>query len=185
MSPKLRSAKNFGKVFVGAAAVVGLGVAIAPSLTIKGVPLPIILKFVTDGPAREAYFARDEAILHDRLQELNVENEIKDFYRPQFQNEQELDLHIHQVFYDLSGYVGKSYVVTAQGTLRLRDLDFQFWARLAEEVGVISDSYYGDDGLPYVVSQEGIVTRYETVATLYPKEWLKKRLRQQRRGQNS
>ncbi|WP_233501587.1 hypothetical protein [Acaryochloris thomasi] len=180
MPSKPRSATKWGKVLVSVAIVVGIGVAIAPSLTLKGVPLPIIFKFLTDGPAREAYFDKDKATLHDRLQELNIENEIKDYYRPQFQDEQELDLHIHQVFYDLSGYIGKSYVVTSQGTLKLRDLDFQFWARLAEEVGVISDSYYSTDGIPYVVSKEGIVARYETIAPLYPRKWLKKKLRKQR-----
>ncbi|MEO0373046.1 MAG: hypothetical protein AAF329_00180 [Cyanobacteria bacterium P01_A01_bin.17] len=180
MPPKPKSTKKWAKVLVCVAVAAGIGVAISPFLTIKGVPLPIVFKFLTDSPAREAYFAKDKPALHDRLQELNVENEIKEYYRPQFQDEQELDLHIHQVFYNLSGYIGKSYVVTSQGTLKLRDLDFQFWARLAEEVGVISNSYYGPDGIPYVVSQEGVVARYDTVAPLYPRKWLKKQLRKQR-----
>jgi hypothetical protein len=162
--------------------LIGIGVATIPSLTIRGVPLSIVAKFLTDGPARKAYFAKDKSALHDRLQQLNIENEIKDFYRPQFQDEQMLDQHIHQVFYDASGYVGKSYVVNAQGTLKLRDFNFQAWAKLAKKAGVISDSYYGDDGVPYVVSNEGVVARYDTVAPLYPRSWLKQKLRQQRRA---
>ncbi len=183
MPSKPRSATKGVRILVGVAIVVGIGVAIAPSLTVQGVPLPIVVQFLADGPARQAYFAKDKPALHDRLQQLNVENEIKAFYRPQFQDEEELDQYIHQIFYDISGYVGKSYVVTSQGTLKLRNLEFQFWANLAKEVGVISDSYYGeDDGIPYVVSREGVVARYDTVVPLYPRHLLKKQLRQQRRA---
>jgi hypothetical protein len=182
MPPKPRSATKRGGCFVGMILLVGIGTAIVPSLTIRGVPLSIVAKFLTDGPARKAYFAKDKPALHNRLEQLNIENEIKDFYRPQFQDEQVLDQHIHQVFYDVSGYIGESYVVTAQGTLKLRDFNFQSWVNLAQEAGIISGSYYGDDGIPYVVSSEGVVARYDAIAPLYPRSWLKQKLRQQRRA---
>lgn len=160
-------------------------VVMAPSFTIQGVPLTIVIKFLRDRPARDAYFAKDKPGLHERLQELNVENEIKAFYRPQFSDEQQLDQHIHQVFYDVSGYVGKSYVVTATGELRLKSIGFEAWARLARRAEVISDSYYGTDGVPYVVGIDGTVAPYDTIAPLYPQSWLQQQIKIQRRLQSN
>jgi hypothetical protein len=48
---------------------------------------------------------------------MGVEAQIKDFYRSQIDSEQELDRHIHQIFYDNTGYVGEAYQVNSEGIL--------------------------------------------------------------------
>jgi hypothetical protein len=168
----------------GLVVALGVGGALAPSLTIRGVPLTIVVKFLGDRTAREAYFAKDKSGLHERLQELNVEHEIKEFYRPQFADEQQLDQHIHQVFYDLSGYIGRSYVVTDTGTLRLRSIGFEAWTVLAKRAGVVVDAYYGTDGIAYVVGIDGTVAPYDTIAALYPTAWLQQQIASQQRLQS-
>lgn len=90
-------------------------------LTIGGVPTPIIMSFLQDETARNAYFAGDKRKLHDRLQDMGVEEQIKAYYRPQFEgDEAKLDQHIHQLLYDRTGYVGTAYRVNSQGVLVLK-----------------------------------------------------------------
>jgi hypothetical protein len=90
-------------------------------LTIGGVPAPIVVNFVQDETARNAYFDGDKQKLHDRLQEMGVEEQIKAFYRPQFNGDEvKLDQHIHQLLYNRTGYVGKAYRVNRHGVLVLR-----------------------------------------------------------------
>lgn len=89
-------------------------------LLISGVPSSVILTFLQDKPALLAYFQHNNQALHDRLNELGVEEQIKDYYRPQIPDEAKLDQYIHQVFYDRTGYVGKDYQVNDQGTLILK-----------------------------------------------------------------
>ena len=86
-------------------------------LVIRRVPLPILLEFLKDDTARKAYFQDNKKTLHDRLNQMGVEEKIKDFYREQIPNEYALDRHIHQIFYDNTGYIGKAYQVNSQGTL--------------------------------------------------------------------
>lgn len=89
------------------------------NLTIGGVPIPIIISFLQDETARNAYFQGDRRLLHDRLQQMGIEERIKAFYRPQIRDEAKLDQHIHQLLYDRTGYVGKAYRVN-EGTLVLK-----------------------------------------------------------------
>lgn len=147
-------------------------IVVGPSLTVQGVPVAIILKFLQDGQAREAYFSDDKQGLHNRLQELDVEEEIKAFYRPKIPDEVKLDQHIHQIFYDTSGYVGKAYRVNAQGTLVLMDRQFERWYPLAQQAGVVVDRVYKDD-IHYVVGPDGITAPYKQVAQLFPIPTLK------------
>lgn len=147
-------------------------IVVGPSLTVQGVPVGIILKFLQDGQAREAYFSDDKQGLHTRLQELDVEEEIKAFYRPQIPNEVKLDQHIHQIFYDTAGYVGKAYRVNAQDTLVLIDRQFEQWYPLAYQAGVVVDSVY-EDNIHYVVGPDGITAPYKQVAQLFPIPTLK------------
>ncbi len=87
-------------------------------LTIGGIPTPILASFLQDETARNAYFAGDKQKLHDRLQEMGIEEQIKGFYRPQFEDDEaKLDQQIHQILYDRTGYVGKSYQVNSEGIL--------------------------------------------------------------------
>lgn len=89
-------------------------------LTIGGVPTPIIVSFLQDETARNAYFQGDSQKLHDRLQHLGIEDRIKAFYRPEIRDEAILDQHIHQILYDRTGYVGSAYRVNSQGVLVLK-----------------------------------------------------------------
>jgi hypothetical protein len=86
------------------AMVVGLGLVavwfFSGQMVIGGVPSSVILTFLQDRPALHAYFQNDDQGLHDRLNELGVEEQIKDYNR--------------------TGYVGEAYEVSEQGTLRLK-----------------------------------------------------------------
>lgn len=89
-------------------------------LTIADVPLSIVIRFLQDETARNAYFTGDGQKLHDRLNQMGVEEQIKDFYRPQIPDEVALDRYIHQLLYDRTGYVGKAYQLNGQGVLVLK-----------------------------------------------------------------
>lgn len=89
-------------------------------MLIGGVPSSVILTFLQDPPALTAYFQNDDEALHDRLNELGIEEQIKAYYRPQIPDEVELDQYIHQVFYNRTGYVGKEYQLNEQGSLILK-----------------------------------------------------------------
>ena len=90
-------------------------------VTYRGVPYQVIRKFWQDEIAKTAYFSGDEQALHYRLSELGIERDIKAYYRAQpesdFENEYELDRHIHQIMFDRTGYVGEAYQVDRHGRL--------------------------------------------------------------------
>ena len=84
---------------------------ISNNLTVGGVPASVILKFIQDRDAVSAYINFDGSKVHKRLQKLEVEKEMKDYYRNQIPDPIELDLHIHQILFDRTGYVGIDYEV--------------------------------------------------------------------------
>lgn len=86
-------------------------------VTLGGVPYPILNKFWDDEAAKVAYFGGDRQTLHDRLSEMNIEEDIKDYYRRRFDDEGELDRYIHQIMFDRTGYVGEAYKVDNYGRL--------------------------------------------------------------------
>ncbi|MEM9088516.1 MAG: hypothetical protein AAGC93_07200 [Cyanobacteria bacterium P01_F01_bin.53] len=86
-------------------------------VTFGGVPYRVVHKFLEDRPARDAYFGGDRQALHDRLKDLDIEASIKEFYRDDFPDENALDLHIHQIMFDRTGYVGEAYQVNNYGQL--------------------------------------------------------------------
>ena len=90
-------------------------------MTVGGVPLSIVMSFLSDDAARNAYLAGEPAALHDRLEVMGIEEQIKEYYRPQFSDEAKLDQHIHQILYDRTGYVGAQYEVNPDGVLVLKD----------------------------------------------------------------
>ncbi|WP_404785784.1 hypothetical protein [Altericista sp. CCNU0014] len=149
----------------------GMGLWIAyPTLTYKGVPVRILVSFLEDAEARRAYFAGEKTALHARLKELGVEEQVKDFYRPQFQDEQALDLYIHQLLYENTGYVGAAYVVDAQGQLKLTPTltaDFWRWFNLAKQLQLAIDQEM-DNGEPYIITPQGSRIPYTTISALYP-----------------
>ena len=89
-------------------------------VTLGGVPAPIIMKFLRDETAREAYFQGDRTKLHNRLDDMGIEDDIKAYYRPQIPDEAQLDQYIHQIFYERTGYVGQAYRVNSEGVLVLK-----------------------------------------------------------------
>lgn len=100
---------------------IGLKLSVANGqLVVGGIPFSILSTFLQDDLARNAYLTRDRQTLHSRLQALGVEEQIKDFYRPQISDEFELDRYIHQLFYDRTGYVGLNYWVNSEGKLVLK-----------------------------------------------------------------
>ncbi len=138
-------------------------------LTIGGVPVPIILSFVADETARDAYFQKDSQKLHDRLQGMEIEERVKAFYRPKIRNEAQLDQHIHQILYDRTGHVGDAYQVNAQGVLTLKQSvpdGFEVWFELAQKAGLVTDSL-NQNGVQYVVTSEGTVVPYEELAAIF------------------
>lgn len=82
--------------------------------------MSIIREFLADEKARDAYFAGNKKALHDRLEQMGIEEDIKAYYRPQIPDEAKLDQHIHQILYERTGYVGRSYKVNSQGVLILK-----------------------------------------------------------------
>jgi L-lactate utilization protein LutC len=79
------------------------------------------MSFLSDDAARNAYLAGEPAALHDRLEVMGIEEQIKEYYRPQISDEAKLDQHIHQILYDRTGYVGAQYEVNPEGVLVLKD----------------------------------------------------------------
>jgi hypothetical protein len=156
---------------------VGIGVVLLTSerATIGGVPISIIMDFLRDETARSAYFEGDRQKLHDRLEAMGVEEEIKAFYRPQIRNEVKLDKYIHQLLYDRTGYVGDAYQVNTQGVLTPRKQasdNFKEWYDLAHEVGLVHGSLK-QNGIRYVTNSEGIVISYEELAAVFSLEELR------------
>ncbi len=122
-----RSLRPASIVFPGILFVVlsGLGWIWAVMLTkgyldIGGVPSPIIISFLQNETARIAYFDGDNAKLHAQIQSMDLAEKLKPYYRSQFEDEAELDLHTHQILYDRTGYIGKAYEVNSQGILGLK-----------------------------------------------------------------
>lgn len=151
-----------------ALALIGLWLA-SPVLTYRGVPLNILLEFVADSTARKAYFSHDKEALHARLQEMGVEESIKDYYRPKIQNEQALDRYIHQLMYDSTGYVGKAYTVNAQGLLILRSTlspEFQQWFALAHRLDLVT-SYKVENDEIIVTTPKGTPIPFSVISNLY------------------
>jgi hypothetical protein len=164
-------------VFLGAIVLTGgFLVANQDSLTFRGVPVSIILEFIEDESARQAYFAGNKVALHERLQQLGAEEQIKAFYRPKIRDEVKLDQYIHQIFYEVSGYVGKAYRVDSRGVLVLKQApsnDFEQWVQLAEKAGVITGTKE-ENGVKYVISPAGDLAPYNDIAAIFPVEDLQR-----------
>ena len=91
------------------------------NLILGGIPSSVIIKFLQDSVAVDAYLNNNGALVHDRLQKLNIEKDIKDYYRNQIADPIELDRYIHQILYERTGYVGVDYQLSASGTLKLKN----------------------------------------------------------------
>jgi len=140
-----------------------------PKLTYKGVPVSILIDFSQDTIARDAYFTGHKKALHDRLKELGIKEKIKDFYRPQIQDEKELDRYIHQLLYNNTGYVGEAYFLNAQGQLELKPAineSFIHWFELAKKLNFATD-YEIDNGSLVIITPEKQRVPYAFMSNLY------------------
>lgn len=147
-----------------------------PASTIKGVPVSVVLKSLGDPAAREALLDKNKNALHNRLNQLGVEEEVKAFYRPKIQDEAELDRHIHQLFYNNIGYVGQAYYVDGAGILHYKqppDDSFRKWFKLAYAAGVVVGSKQ-ENGIQYVISPRGDIAPYKDIETVFPADMLEK-----------
>jgi hypothetical protein len=147
---------------------VGLWLA-KDTLTYRGVPIGMILDFLADPIARDAYFEGDRTLLHKRLDDLGFERNIKAFYRPQFSDEAALDRYIHQLMYENTGYVGEAYHLGQGGQLvpnTQMPPDFQLWMQLAMQLG-IAKSHRVENGKINVETPQGQTIPYQTLITLY------------------
>lgn len=158
-----------GIVLIGL--VILLGYSRSDSIVIRGIPLKIILTAASDPSTITAYLRGDKVALHQRLQDKGVEAAIKAHYRPQIPNEEHLDQYIHQLFYDVSGYVGVAYRVNDQGILELRqrpsDPRQKRWLNLALKLGVISQ-VTDKNGIKYVTGLDGTEITYAQASRLFP-----------------
>jgi hypothetical protein len=159
-------------LIVGLLLTLSFGFAQADRITIKGIPLPIALQAATDSQTMDAYLQGNKRGLHNRLQELEIEEKIKAFYRPTIRDEEKLDQYIHQLFYELTGYVGLAYEVNPQGTLvalypAIDDQNYNRWVTLAQNVGVIVGTTVVD-GVRYVIAPNGTKLPYSEAVELFP-----------------
>jgi hypothetical protein len=111
-------------------------------VTLGGVPYRIVNKFWHDKPARDAFFGGDRQALHDQLKALGIEKDIKDFYRDRFDSEHALDLYIHQLMYNRTGYIGEAYTVDMHGRLQPRVYSA---AERAKANGIETDGFETDN----------------------------------------
>jgi hypothetical protein len=174
VSSDMRSLK--GLLYLAAMmATLGGALWFAEFETIRGVPVPVVLQFLSDDTARNAYFSEDKQQLHDRLDRMGIEEKVKAFYRPKIQDEAELDRYIHQLLYNITGYVGIAYEVNTKGVLaskKVRDPAFEQWFQLAYQAGIVVGSRE-EAGAQYVISPDGNVVSYKQVSSLFPLDTLK------------
>ena len=80
-------------------------------ITLGGVPYSVLMKVWQNPATRAALLRRDSVALHDLMDNMGIEYEIKKYYSKRIQDPVELDQHIHQILYDRTRYVGENYVV--------------------------------------------------------------------------
>jgi hypothetical protein len=122
----LSSRSKIGRwfTFQGILLLLAIGVVslfLSGKLVIQGVPSSVIVRFLQDDVARNAYIQGDRRQLHDRLRDIGIEEDIKAHYRPAIPDEAALDQYIHQIFYERTGYVGDGYQLSPTGTLIPKD----------------------------------------------------------------
>ena len=171
-----RIAIVIGSIIVSSAIVIGVGLQNSQSMTVRGIPVFILVQGLTDEEALNQYLSGDKKGFHDRLEEIGIKDEIKAFYRPKIHDEGELDRYIHQIFYNLSGYVGVSYTVNSQGILVLKgaqNAEFKNWYKLATAAGIAAHSEL-ENGVYYVTTPQGARITYQEYAKLFPASELEK-----------
>lgn len=80
-------------------------------VTLGGVPYSVIMKVWKTPATRAALLRRDSYALHDLMDNMGIEYEIKKYHSKHIKDPVELDQHIHQILYNWTRYVGENYVV--------------------------------------------------------------------------
>jgi hypothetical protein len=101
---------------------VGAALFFTDVVTWRGIPYSVLARVWQDAETQSALASGDPVALHQRLSALGIEYDIKTYYRARISDPVELDRHIHQIFYDWSGYVGENYIVDGRGKLVLKDV---------------------------------------------------------------
>lgn len=86
-------------------------------VTLGGVPFSVIGRVLANPATRSALFTFRAATLHDLMDNMGIEEEIKLYHSKHIQDPVELDQHIHQILYNWTRYVGENYVVGPRGKL--------------------------------------------------------------------
>lgn len=86
-------------------------------VSLGGVPFSVISKVLSNPSTRSALFTLRATTLHDQMDDMGIEEEIKLYHSKHIQDPVELDQHIHQILYNWTRYVGENYVVGARGKL--------------------------------------------------------------------
>jgi hypothetical protein len=118
-----KKSQSLQKVVIGLllSGTIGWGILfLAGKVTLGGVPASIIIKFLKDPYSLEQFLLGNKVQLHNRLQSLGIEEEIKDYYRPKISDEIVLDRYIHQILFDRTGYIGNDYILGPNGLLILK-----------------------------------------------------------------
>lgn len=105
-----------------AAVSVGTALFLTDAITWRGIPYSVLAKVWADPGAKAALASGDPVEMHRQLSALGIEYDIKQYYRARISDPVELDQHIHQIFYDWSGYIGENYTVDGRGKLVLKDV---------------------------------------------------------------
>ncbi len=90
------------------------------AITLGGVPYSVLIKVWQNPAARSALLSGEATELHDLMDNLGIEYDIKVYYSNRIKDPVKLDQHIHQILFDRTGYVGANYVVRGR-TLVLKD----------------------------------------------------------------
>lgn len=102
-------------------AVLGSTLVLTNIIFLGGLPFSVMARIWQDPVARSAYFDDRSAVLHDRIEVLGIEAELKAYYRDRISDPAQLDQQVQQILYDRTGYVGRFYRVNPQGQIVQRE----------------------------------------------------------------
>lgn len=90
---------------------------VAGMVTLGGVPFSVVSRVLATPDTRKALFTFRATHLHDLMDNMGIEEEIKIYHSKHIQDPVELDQHVHQVLYNWTRHVGENYVVGPRGKL--------------------------------------------------------------------
>lgn len=120
---------------------------------IGGIPAPIMFDVISDIDTLAILLWGNNVDFRTRLKETGIEAKIKNYYRPYFANEIELEKHIDQLFYNASGYYNlDEYTVSEEGDL-IRQEEENTVQQPQNSQGLYFDLIKNQQRLPNVSSQ--------------------------------